>query len=56
MNLFEKLFKEKKNIQPVKDTIVEYPNGVKVNFSLLGRVIAAKKETNQISYFPKTII
>lgn len=45
-------FKEKENIQPIKDSIVEYSNGVRVNFSLLARVVAAKRVRNEITHFP----
>jgi len=45
-------FKKKEKIQPIKESIVEYSNGVRVNFSLLARVVAAKRERNEIAHIP----
>jgi hypothetical protein len=55
MSWIEKLFKEKENIQPIKDTVVEYSNGVRINFSLLARVVAAKRARNEIAHFPSVV-
>jgi hypothetical protein len=55
MSWLKNLFTEKKNIQPIKDSIVEYSNGVRVNFTLLARVIATKREMNEITHFPNFI-
>jgi hypothetical protein len=52
MSWLKNLLKEKENVQPIKDTIVEYSNGVRVNFTLLARVVAAKRERNEITHFP----
>lgn len=52
MNWIKNLFETKQEVQNIKDNIVEYSNGVRINFSLLGRVIAAKRERNEITHFP----
>jgi hypothetical protein len=51
MSWLKNLLKEKEDVQP-KDNIVEYSNGVRVNFTLLARVVAAKRERNEITHFP----
>jgi len=52
MNLLKKIFKEKNNVPSIKDTVVEYSNGVRINFSHLGRVINARKTRDEIMHFP----
>lgn len=52
MSWIRNLFETKEEVKPIKDNIVEYSNGVRINFSLLGRVIAAKRERNEITHFP----
>jgi hypothetical protein len=49
------LFTEKDAIQPIKDTIVEHSNGVRINYSLYGRILSAKRTRNEITHFPNFI-
>jgi len=49
-------FKSKEIVTPVKDTIVEHSNGVKINYSLYGRVLSAKRNLNQITNYPNQLL
>ncbi len=52
MNWIKKIFEVKEIITPIKDTVIEHSNGVKINYSLYGRVLAAKKNKDEITHYP----